>query len=263
MTSTPLPPPPPRPKALKKRKLENPWAKFMGPPSLPPQHDPKTSLYPAPIPPRGEVTSREAFFSNYNEAQMLSIEERVKRIKRAFPGPAGLLPSLSRRETSQLSDSSSQLSQEISKIISSDLYRIRNANGPDLKIDLNSDTDTDILRMNKGPWRELLRELNIDSEDAQGLTSLMNISWIVKDVAKYPVTTRIPFLALVVEEEPQLVAIRKRVRDLKRKNPSIKLMDKTGVIVAAMDKKFVEMYGAELVPGTAIAVQNVSNLNYI
>jgi hypothetical protein len=41
-------------------------------------------------------------------------------------------------------------------------------------------------------------------------------------------------------------------------NPPVKFMDPTGSILASMDGKCMEKFGHEMVPGTAIAVTNVS-----
>jgi hypothetical protein len=217
-------------------------------------------------------TSREAFFANWDNDDVSSYEKRLKTLKRRFPGPAGLLPIIPLEEVKHLSDADHPLSQHISKIISSDLLLQKQQNESSPAAAGLISPEREIHRINKRPWRELIRVLKLNPKDPIGLLSLMNIRWVKRTVCRHPVTTKIPFLALVVQEEPELLGLSSNKRTIrgssakeaskKRKNPSIKLMDPTGSIVAAMDAKFVEKFGHELAPGTAIAVKNVSSSCY-
>jgi len=205
-------------------------------------------------------TSREDFFENW-ETDDANYESRVKTIKRRFPGPAGLLPAVSREEIKYVDDSDHPLSQHISKIISADIMLQRQQ--AESLVAVTQDTDREILRINKKPWRELIKTLQLNPKDPIGLISLMNIRWVKNVVCHHPITTKIPFLALVIQEEPEILSgcnkKRKGTKDGRKKNPSIKFMDPTGSIVAAMDVKFVEAFASQLAPGTALAVKNVSN----
>jgi hypothetical protein len=134
-----------------------------------------------------KMSPREAFFTEWDK-DYSEIEEKFRSIKRRFPGPAGLLPVMSRQETIHLSDANHPLTQKISRIISDDLYRTRNGgydrpvNDEERELLKLSDNELKILRMNKGPWRELVKSLNLNPSDPNGLLQLMNIKWLRKTV---------------------------------------------------------------------------------
>jgi hypothetical protein len=211
--------------------------------------------------------SREAFFENWDNDGISSYEKRLSTMKRRFPGPAGLLPIIPIDQVKHLSDADHPISQHFTKIISSELILEKRQSESSSRptIELIS-PERQIHRINKQPWRELIRVLQLNPKDPQGVLSLMNIRWVKRIACRLPSTTRIPFLALVVREAPKLIGNPKRSSSNHISkigcSPSVKLMDPTGSIVAAMGSKFMVDFGHELVPGTAIAFHDVSTIFY-
>ncbi|OXA46686.1 uncharacterized protein LOC110855947 [Folsomia candida] len=213
------------------------------------------------------TSARRAFFNTWDK-DCSTLEEMFKPVNQRFPGPAGLLPVLRPDEAPLLQNPSSDLRKQISNIISAGVRLSKNNSSPSKWSDTVSEStlggkktrnlsppgrNQEVYKMDKRPWRELVKHLHLNPNDPDGILNKMNVDWLKN--ASLTIETKIPFLALVVKEEPEVLA-EKQALSGKQKNPSLRLMDCSGSIVAALDSAFVEEYASELSAGTGIAVKN-------
>lgn len=175
-----------------------------------------------------------------------------------------------------LNASTSRVAHRVSEIISSATKSRKQNNYSQLP---SSQGETEQVLLGKVPWSELLRFLKLNADDKECPTQYMNIGWILKSACQLPVGAKVPFLATVVVESPELPGSKPD----EEKPSRIKLLDSTGTsffpgqtslklrisviescslpfigtIEAAMDPAFVKLYSKDLVPGTALAITNV------
>lgn len=183
-------------------------------------------------------------------------------VKRRFPGPAGLLPH--QRSEENISIPSQPAMRKISKAKSSEnllnlsfsstspiAYRkVTNPARPPK----GRGNSNDIL-LSKAPWKALTETLGLNQKDNDDLLNILNIKWVRTKGRGCSGMMKIPFLAVVVQTKMEVASYKKKLR---YKNPGVRLMDPSGAITAAFSSQFVEAFGDKIVPGTALALRNVS-----
>jgi len=176
-------------------------------------------------------------------------------VVRRFPGPAGVLPKLKSTELQQLNDTHNQCSQAIASLIAECIRPVDEVSIPSPMQIKQKDPVPEHEKefyFHRAPWKALQEHLSMNPEDPNCKLSKMTIKWTKKHVFKNPSALKVPFVAAIVEEEPELLRNKGKI-----KTSTVKLMDPSGSLVAAMDSGFVDSYGKSLIPGTAVALMNV------
>lgn len=158
--------------------------------------------------------------------------------KRKFPGPAGLLPKSGGGRTPHITG------QEIKE---------KKTPSPSFESVVCSQTSSDDF--SRGPWQQMLIDLELDPSDPTSPLHVFNIRWITRraSLRGQSAVRKVPFLAVML-----------RNLDLKsHADATATLKDKTGEINGTIPKCVMEEYGSSLQPGCVLFLKGVSVLSPI
>ncbi|ODM98821.1 hypothetical protein Ocin01_07865 [Orchesella cincta] len=173
-------------------------------------------------------------------------------LRRTFPGPAGLLPTLNTEEIKLLDSEPHPLCQKVFRIVKESSLKTE-ATKEKSVVGSKPSGGGRKLMINKAPWRTLLQKLDLNLNDENSLLHLLNIRWVRTKVKRFPGTVNVPFLVAVVRDEVEILTTNEKGGS---KNLSCRLMDPSGTIVAAISSSFVEAFATKIIPGTAVAFRN-------
>lgn len=176
-------------------------------------------------------------------------------IVRKFPGPAGVLPPITREELRLINKKEALAKPLFEKVAN---YATSSQDLVALESSRKGKPGQQEMAPSRVPWKRLTQRLGLDAKDESDPLNSVNISWIRRMAPAFPPETRIPLLIAVVYGTLDLGPARK----LRHKTPSVRLMDPTGSLVAAFSSGFLEAFGSNMVPGTAVAIQNVMHIKY-
>ncbi len=210
---------------------------------------------------RNAICETSPFFSSQN-----TNASSAPPMKRRFPGPAGLLPHQRNEGPQSISLPTQPVLRKTSKSKSSEnlLNLSFNSSSPIPFRRLTTPirppkgagrTNNNDVLLSKAPWKTLTETLSLNQKDDNDLLNNLNIKWVRTKGRGCSGMMKIPFLAVVVQSEMEVASYKKKLR---YKNPGVRLMDPSGTITAAFSSQFVEAFGDKIVPGTALALRNVS-----
>ncbi|XP_067684704.1 uncharacterized protein [Haliotis asinina] len=153
-----------------------------------------------------------------------------QRHKRKFPGPAGLLPKLSP-------------GQSIANVIITGIARQNPTESKDDGVILSSQSSDDLF--SDQPWCSLVDDLQQESQDV--LTKYSILSSLQKAAKKMLPEGKVALMFAVLESV-----------DIQGLDASVTLKDRTGKISGTVHRDVVKEFAADLQPGVALVLKQVS-----
>ncbi|CAL4187890.1 unnamed protein product, partial [Meganyctiphanes norvegica] len=158
--------------------------------------------------------------------------------KRKFPGPAGLLPKSGGGRTPHV------IGEELKEKTS-----------PPQSFESVVCSQTSSDDFSRGPWQQMLIDLELDPSDPQCLLHVFNIRWVLRRASLRGQTAvrKVPFLAVMLRN----LDVRSHA------DATATLKDKTGEINGTIPSCVIEEYGSSLQPGCVLFLKGVTVLSPI